>query len=559
MKIKFLTVLAVLSAMLCCTLFPACGSTCKAEYSDMTVYEYVEPTCTKKGRETYYYCNLCKKYWTTPAHKKETSPEANVLDKLGHNYQAGKCARTGCGKIDPALLPDTLNIPDIEVSDIGMLTWGGIKIASKYRVEITDENGQKHAYDITDSQPCELNLANLEDGLQLAYGKNYASITAYKPYSENIDGETVADDIPVSESKSDFIAIKQNSGYSSTTLNYADDFISINGAYSDVRTDNGEEYILIEQQMSADAQNVKFNLSSKVKAASGCLVSYYKDKNCTKEISSMDWKFWSTPAGATDYYVKVEGVVSKVYTVRVLAVKPVEVNLLKAERTGMCQYYFTKLIDGLTVLENDYIDVNMFYAKVESSSDVVIDADFKMYGGSTDCIMPVCQGKSYNFYVIDDSLLGSVESSVKKYGAMFDSKFVWGENGMPSYWTLSLRSDYTGKGAYVPYYFGEDCVVPTVHTLGYSNNLQRVVFESGHTALASQLFSGCGSMTEVYIPNSAKDNLGDFLFLAALKDTLTVYCEYNIPNGRWNQISGSMKYFNTVQNATIPSFDQINY
>lgn len=125
----------------------------------MTVYEYVEPTCTKKGRETYYYCNLCKKYWTTPAHKKETSPEANVLDKLGHNYQAGKCARTGCGKIDPALLPDTLNIPDIEVSDIGMLTWGGIKIASKYRVEITDENGQKHAYDISDSQPCELNLA----------------------------------------------------------------------------------------------------------------------------------------------------------------------------------------------------------------------------------------------------------------------------------------------------------------------------------------------------------------------------------------------------------------
>ena len=338
MKIKFLTVLAVLSAMLCCTLFPACGSTCKAEYSDMTVYEYVEPTCTKKGRETYYYCNLCKKYWTTPAHKKETSPEANVLDKLGHNYQAGKCARTGCGKIDPALLPDTLNIPDIEVSDIGMLTWGGIKIASKYRVEITDENGQKHAYDISDSQPCELNLANLEDGLQLAYGKNYASITAYKPYSENIDGETVADDIPVSESKSDFIAIKQNSGYSSTTLNYADELISINGAYSDVRTDNGEEYILIEQQMSADAQNVKFNLSSKVKAASGCLVSYYKDKNCTKEITSMDWKFWSTPAGATDYYLKVDGVVSEVYTVRVLAVKPVEVNLLKAERTGRCQY-----------------------------------------------------------------------------------------------------------------------------------------------------------------------------------------------------------------------------
>lgn len=262
MKRRILALLLGVAALISCAFgFTACGSNCKGEWADMTHYEYKAPTCTKAGQEYYEFCPICNAYWTTPAHKQQVTPESQKIPALGHSYSGGKCIR--CNKTDPALLPDTLNIPDIEISQSGVLTWGGIKVASKYRIEITDGDNSKHVYDISDSESYELDLTNLSDGLELAYGKNYASITAYKPYSENIDGETLADDIPVSESKTDFITIKQNSGYSYTQLTYTDEYITINGAYSDIRTEGETNYILIEQQMAADKQSVSFNLLTK--------------------------------------------------------------------------------------------------------------------------------------------------------------------------------------------------------------------------------------------------------------------------------------------------------
>lgn len=569
MRKKLLALLLGVAAVVCCTIgITACSNEtgCKTEWGGMEHIAYKAPTCTKAGNESYDYCPTCKKYWLAP-HKrgKEVTPEQMKIPALNHDFQGGKCSR--CGKTDPELLPDTLQIPDLAISAEGVFTWGGIKSASKYRVEITDDENVKHVYDITDSEDAALDLTDLSDGYELAYGKNYASITAYKPYSENIDGETIADDIPISESKADFIAIKQNSGYTFTQLTYADEYITINGAYSDVRTDGDKEYILLEQQIDADKQSVKFNLSRKITAAQGVSLSYYKDSECTQSISSTEWQFWSTPAGAADYYIKATGAVNKVYTVRVLAVKPVEVKLIKAEKLAS-GYNFTTLLSGLTILENDYIDIEMFYSKISSSSLVVVDADFNAYRKTRgqnrqdmydDCILPVCQGKTYNYYVIENSTLENyIKADFEKYDSAFNCKFMWGDNGMPSYWTLSLRSDYAKKEVYVPSNFGNnDPVLLTPNTLGYSNSLEKVVFGSGFTSLTRELFTGCAQMTEVYIPYSAKDGLGDFLFPKALQSTLTVYCEGNIPNGRWNQIEGTFKYFNTVRNTPIPSYGQI--
>lgn len=569
MRKKTLALFLGIAALVCCAFgFSACGSKCDGEYSEMTVYEE-RPTCTKKGINYYVYCPKCNKYWTTPGHKKETTPEQNVLPALGHDYQGGKCTR--CGKTDPALLPDTLQIPDLDISNEGVLSWGGIKAASKYRVEITDEENVKHVYDISDSEDTVLDLTELSDEHKLAYGKNYASITAYKPYSENIGGETIADDIPISESKTDFIAVKQNSGYSFIQTTYSDEYITVNGAYSDLRTDGDKQYILIEQQMDADKQNVRFNLSRKITASSGVSLSYYKDKDCTQCIASNEWLLWSIPAGATDFYVKATGAVNKVYTVRALAIKPVEVNLIKADKDSS-GYKFTTLLSGLTVLENDYIDVGLFYTKISSSSSVVVDEDFNAYRKTNnsethwedvydDCVLPVCRGKTYNYYVIENSTLNKVQSDIQKYSSAFNCKFVWGDNGMPSYWTISLKNDYAGKAVYVPSRLGDyDPVVLTANSLGYNNSLEKVVFESGFTSLTNAVFQGCTMLQEVYIPYTAKDGLGDFLFPAALKDTLSVYFEgdtQNITNNKWNQISGSFKYFTTYKNTTMPTFDEV--
>lgn len=557
MKKKIVALLMGAAALISCAFgFSACGSNCDADYSEMTVYENKSPTCTQKGVSYHVYCPKCHKYWTTPGHKKQTSPEQNVVAALGHSYSDGKCVR--CNKTDPELLPDTLNIPDLEISTQGVLTWGGIKVASKYRVEITDENSVKHTYDVSDSQETALDLTKLSDELELVYGKNYMSITAYKPYSENIDGETVSDDIPVNESKTDFIAVKQNSGYSLTTLTYADDYITINGAYGDMRTDGGNQYILIEQQIGADKTSVSFNLANKVKAASGVTVSYYKDKDCTQSISKDDWRWMSVPAGTTDIYLKVNGNGGeRSYVVRVMTVKPVEVSLVKVDKLAAGNNY-TTLMSGITILENDYIDMNIFYSKFSSSSQIVVDADFNAYNRTDDCVMPQCQGKSYSFYVIEVNYLDNVERDLNKYSKAFNCKYNWGDNGSPSYWTLSLRYDYEKKQVYVPAKFGGDAVLLTTNTLGYNNSLEKVVFENGLTGLSSAVFTGCTQLSEVYVPYSAKDGLGDFLFPAALKDVLTIYVQGEIANDKWNQISGAgFKYFTTVQNASIPSYEEI--
>lgn len=555
---KIVTLLLSAAALISCAFgLAACGgSNCDADYSEMTVYADKSPTCTKTGVSYHVYCPKCNKYWTTPGHKKQTSPEQNVVPALGHSYSDGKCVR--CNKTDPALLPDTNTIPDLSVSSEGVLTWGGIKVASKYRVEITDENSVKHTYDISDSEETALDLTALSDELELAYGKNYMSITAYQPYSEKVDGETIADDIPVSESKTDFIAIKQNSGYSMTSLTYADDYITISGAYADMRTDGDTEYILIEQQIAADKQSVSFNLANKVKAASDVSVTYYKDKECTQSISKDEWRFMSVPAGTTDIYLKANGGAGeRSYVVRIVTVKPVEVSLVKVEKLAAGNNY-TTLMSGITILENDYIDINMFYSKVSSSTQVVVDADFNSYNRTDDCVMPQCQGKMYSFYVIEESWLNSVTADLEKYGDAYSCKFVWGDGGSPSYWTLSLRYDYTKKQVYVPARIGGDGIVLTTNTLGYNNSLEKVVFGDGVTALSSAVFSGCTQLSEVYIPYSAKDGLGDFLFPAALKDVLTVYVQGEIDNDKWNQISGAgFKYFTTVQNASIPSYEEI--
>lgn len=558
MKRKLLAILTGAAALICCAFgLAACNETgCKTEWEDMDHIEYKAPTCTASGNDSYVYCPTCKTYWTSP-HKKgrETTPEQMKIPALGHSYSDGKCTR--CGKTDPGLLPDTLQIPDLDVSNGGMLTWGGIKVASKYRVEITDADGGKHVYEVTDSEETALNLTALSDEYELAYGKNYASITAYKPYSENIDGETIADDIPVSESKTDFIAIRQNSGYSFTQLTYADEYLTVNGAYSDVRTDGDKEYILIEQQIDADAQSVRFNLASKVKTASGVTVKYFKDENRNQEIDN--WTYMYVPAGATDIYVRAfDGNGTRDYVVRILTVKPVDVSLIRAVKSGD-SYNFTTLMSHITIIENDYVDINMFYSQVPSSSEVVVDEAYNAYERTADCVMPLSQTKTYSFYVVHKDYLNYVQADLEKYSEAFTCKFIWGDNGTPSYWTLSLRYDYAKTAVYVPAKFGyNDTVILTTNTLGYSNNLEKVVFESGLKGLTSAVFTGCTKMREVYIPASAKGGLGDFLFPAALKDTLTVYFEGEISNDKWNQISGGgFKYFNTVKNTPLPTFEQV--
>ncbi|MDE6691268.1 MAG: hypothetical protein K2K04_04775, partial [Clostridia bacterium] len=66
MRKKILALLLGAAALASCAFgLAACGgSSCDADYSEMTVYENKSPTCTKTGINYHVYCPKCGKYWT---------------------------------------------------------------------------------------------------------------------------------------------------------------------------------------------------------------------------------------------------------------------------------------------------------------------------------------------------------------------------------------------------------------------------------------------------------------------------------------------------------------
>ncbi|MBP3485039.1 MAG: S-layer homology domain-containing protein [Oscillospiraceae bacterium] len=77
----------------------------KTNHSDLVYYPPNEPTCTKEGNKSYYYCSGCKNYYNNSSGTDEAKKSEITREKLGHDYEwvviedsdehAQKCSRCG--------------------------------------------------------------------------------------------------------------------------------------------------------------------------------------------------------------------------------------------------------------------------------------------------------------------------------------------------------------------------------------------------------------------------------------------------------------------------------
>ena len=77
----------------------------KTNHSDLEYYPPNEPTCTKEGNKSYYYCSGCKNYYDNSSGTDEAKKSEITREKLGHDYEwvviedsdehAQKCSRCG--------------------------------------------------------------------------------------------------------------------------------------------------------------------------------------------------------------------------------------------------------------------------------------------------------------------------------------------------------------------------------------------------------------------------------------------------------------------------------
>lgn len=170
------------------------------------------------------------------------------------------------GGDDPIIdeLIDGKELKNIALTSNGLLSWSRLKIASKYVLTATLPD-KDHKYEIEKSKGT-FNLAELPDNAKLGYGKNSMKLTVYEYQEEEIEGEKIGDDVPISSDS--FIAVNTHGGYTLTRLNYSDDYVAMDGFYSDVRTDEyGKQYYLYEHIMEGSMKE-SFNVSKKVQAKS---------------------------------------------------------------------------------------------------------------------------------------------------------------------------------------------------------------------------------------------------------------------------------------------------
>lgn len=68
-------------------------------HGSMTLIPQKNASCTVEGKEAYYICETCGKYFSDAEGKTEISLADTVIPTTSHNYKDGKC--TVCGAVDP--------------------------------------------------------------------------------------------------------------------------------------------------------------------------------------------------------------------------------------------------------------------------------------------------------------------------------------------------------------------------------------------------------------------------------------------------------------------------
>lgn len=164
----------------------------------LTKTEEKAATCTEKGNEEYWACEVCGKYFSDEACTQEINLADTVIAATGHSYENGKC--TVCGALDPDYVPFK---PEIiagtngtwqKGSKDGMSFTSNAEFADFLKVQVDGKDVDKANYEVKEgSTIVTLKASYLETLTEGQHSLSIVSQTGTATTTFTIQGASVTD------------------------------------------------------------------------------------------------------------------------------------------------------------------------------------------------------------------------------------------------------------------------------------------------------------------------------------------------------------------------------
>jgi len=526
-----------------------CGDSYDTYYVDVAPHTYgekiviKEPSCTENGQSKEI-CTVCK--------------FENIIstDATGHSFKNGFCSICSATDQNSSALIDGTEVNNLSITEQGVLSWAKMKIASKYTLEVTTSDGTK-IIEIK-KEDAFVDFSTITD-LVLDYGNNACTLTVYEwqTYEEIIDGETVKIEEHIPVGQKNFNIVNLNGGKSISILQFEDERISVDGFDSKYHENDIGKYLYGEVVLTDKNSSVSYRIDKQIKLPEGYEIAFYSSRydrdNGHNPLGSIAVSTQKVKAGNNWFFANVMDAEGNVYAYDflVMGVTYADLFVAKFDRTldGNGDYipsYTYLTLENNKVLQNGYIDINVIYELIPDGY-ILRDNEWNIYEKNGDYIVPVADSFSLYYAPIEEVLAEKAE--LDAYKQWFNlTLYMDGYEGTSDKWILSVRTESLIRSLVIPYrIIGNEVMLSS--SSFYNAKLSTVTIAPGYTSLPSSLFSSVESLSTLNIPSTVT-SLGDWMFNAKFADTLKIYCESSMSNGRWNQISGTTRYFTTYINAT---------
>ena len=414
-----------------------------------------------------------------------------------HSYTNGKCV---CGYIEPDVGGDEL-FNNIVVSDAGILSWNKIKGASKYELKVvfSGEN-DKQTFTI-DKSKTSVDLSTLRQ-VGFPVGKTSIEINAYEIVREEIEGETIEAEIPMTDVHDSFLIIKSNGQYSLTRLKYSDEFIKLDGFYSEKVMGSKGEYYLYELPLK-DNKTTSFKITNYVKAVGKGSVELYKTREGREEEKDsdkynqleIDMGYFTVSHGERLVYARVkrDGEVKDydlcIYGLYTLSVT--RYNTTFTEENGIRTYTHTPIGKARSITERDIYAADELYEGVDSGS-LGRDARYNVIE-KRDLILNA-NSSNVNMYFYDES---TVRKDCAEYAELSKTFYL---NEYENGWNISCNQQITGMITLPNIIIGKKVVAAS---FDYSQIGALIVEEGAETLVAT--FVDCWRLFDIFLPSTITD------------------------------------------------------
>ena len=414
-----------------------------------------------------------------------------------HSYTNGKCV---CGYIEPDVGGDEL-FNNIVVSDAGILSWNKIKGASKYELKVvfSGEN-DKQTFTI-DKSKTSVDLSTLRQ-VGFPVGKTSIEINAYEIVREEIEDETIEAEIPMTDVHDSFLIVKSNGQYSLTRLKYSDEFIKLDGFYSEKVMGSKGEYYLYELPLK-DNKTTSFKITNYVKAVGKGSVELYKTREGREEERDsdkynkheIDMGYFTVSHGERLVYARVkrDGEVKDydlcIYGLYTLSVT--RYNTTFTEENGIRTYKHTTIGKARSITERDIYAADELYEGVDSGS-LGRDARYNVIE-KRDLILNA-NSSNVNMYFYDES---TVRKDCAEYAELSKTFYL---NEYENGWNISCNQQITGMITLPNIIIGKKVVAAS---FDYSQIGALIVEEGAETLVAT--FVDCWRLFDIFLPSTITD------------------------------------------------------